>query len=43
MSLNPEGIVCFKRTFLHKIPSGLDKKLLIIFYKHKFPSGMEGN
>jgi hypothetical protein len=37
---NPEGIICCFSRFLHKIPSGLRKNALIVFYKHTFPSGI---
>jgi hypothetical protein len=30
----------FSLTFSHKIPSGLRKNVRLLFYKHKFPSGI---
>jgi hypothetical protein len=29
-----------EKTFLHKIPSGLEENNLLICYKHRFPSGI---
>jgi hypothetical protein len=29
-----------KKVFLHKIPSGLNQNNRLIFYKHRFPSGI---
>jgi hypothetical protein len=30
----------FFRHFSHKIPSGLRKNIRLLFYKHRFPSGI---
>ena len=37
--LNPEGIVCKNATLTYN-PFGIQDILTLVFYKHKFPSGM---